>query len=995
MDARDKPPGLHYDALMSLSSDLPTLEDLRSLPLEQLLVSARVDAGGGLEPVQGVNLKLEEAGRIRERHSLLAVGLAEGQEHAGAHVGDERCPVRQAKSLGELVRIFVKETGERVYGRRLDLPPDLQNQQGEYRDQDLWTRSWLDQRIAQHIRSNTSSYTIVSAGPTFGKTAFALGWMRRSQDLAPGEKISATAEGGVRNTGALPALAGWSFIRQSAEDAWTNPVCVVLGLEHRARLRLGMPHDPPKKESPTFRAIEHHDLNAHIDAFLRECSLRSQALGHPIVLLLDAVDEIWGPQGTRPAGQLPRVLPSRLHEGVHIVLTSRPGEHLHDAQRLQHLLHLKMGEQDNPQHCRDDAQAYIDWRAAQWEEKDSRVAQLLRDEKLRQALLGRSESYIFYLRAVLGDHPGLMGDPEIVSLHEQLQRWRDNPNLLPQGTRQLLARSVVRMIWGQPQDTPNQRRRRAMLLGMAAVIRDSSLTEAQLCKLLVSDTGYPGNSLIGDPDESYAALSAQDELDRRASLSGALAQLRACWSRPDGERTQLAWMHLLLKECALAAWVLVWPQDSQWRCDEYYGWEVDEHSPTQELLLAVQALCEQNLAAHEATRRLHHALGRAASRFWHQPGERPSLNWGQEVDAPQPYGRVWGPWHAAMSAEPQSRKVACEWMVDARHLQDAFAAGPQAAREAVPQTWRLLRHDDEVVAVVAKSLKPALDRISQGKLQVAQELWSLLGAWDKVLERDLPQRWKKAATPGAWISVTPGTVQPGITVKEEFQAIYQKFICNPDGTPRWWVMASHWDCCIYDMTDSANQISDQLAVVTQGSFCWAACEAVPSEAAAGEFMGMWIASGSDDGEVRLARVDQDGRVNASIAAGGREAIIRHDKSVRSVALLAAPAESGHPAGLWLASGSDDGQVRLARVGQDGHVDAKVAAGGREAIILHGGRVNSLRLYGATERFGQGSELLLQVETSDGAQGVWGPLVFSAISDGTQSQQRRGVGLVSC
>lgn len=571
-----------------------TLNDLRALPLDQVLVSAVVCLPASelnedtvafeLNAVGGIAEKLVVANEMPNQIRMVAVAKEQNKKEpipdqyrvagsADRFVLNHKRPIIQANCLADLAQQISNHFGPRRFGRALDLPEDLDagsNTHNPYHPDQHQQRGWIHQRISDFVaeESTVGGYILFTAGPAWGKTAWSLDWMRASS-------------GAVQQPAAFCPLSGWSFIRQGAGDEFESPVRVLLGLEHRTRLRLNLPFATEKEEGSFPTRHEGDPLREHFAVFLKDCGDYCNASGKDVVLLLDAVDEIFGPMGSHPSHLLPNALPNELPKGVFIVLTSRPGQHLSWKQGKQpRLLLLDMTTQVSETNAqaqqRSDALQLI-WRyAARWahgrggdgmgdvdiesaslldpryrsretwptEEQLTRQQSIEKDtanlggtdssslsqlSQFTQRLLETSQTNLHYIRTLL-DEAGLeqtddyqqaeMRRPDPVNRFKQLSVWRDHPEKMPSGINELMARSYARL-WLSQDDT-NVRKRAITAIALAACLRVGDWSVADLTNLLYNadDGVLYGGATVGAPDYEITDIADVLHAIPNASLLG-------------------------------------------------------------------------------------------------------------------------------------------------------------------------------------------------------------------------------------------------------------------------------------------------------------------------------------------------------------------------------------------------------------------------------------------------------------------------------------------
>ena len=143
--------------------------------------------------------------------------------------------------------------------------------------------------------SHRSGYLLLTGGPGVGKSAFVAAQVRQ----APSPTVSHFIKRGMGN--------------------WDEPEAMLRSLTAQLRRKYALPQtDTEARMTP----------GAALLSTLQRVS-RSLRQGQKEVIYLDGLDEAFGPTGRFTQVALPGILPRLLPEGIMMVLTSRPGEHLH------------------------------------------------------------------------------------------------------------------------------------------------------------------------------------------------------------------------------------------------------------------------------------------------------------------------------------------------------------------------------------------------------------------------------------------------------------------------------------------------------------------------------------------------------------------------------------------------------------------------------------------------------------------------------------------
>lgn len=718
-----------------------TLDDLRALPLDKVLISAVVcpliaNPDLDLSPPQqrlgavgGLANKLEVAGAMKNRITLVALSKDQNvsidpiPDDCDKWGFDRNRPIIQAGDLADLAQQISNHFGPRRFGQALDLPNDLRAERdihSPYHPKQHLQRAWIHKRISnfvddQSAESTEGGYILLTAGATWGKTAFSLDWMRASSNTSkPPEHFC--------------PLAGWTFIRQAAGGRHENPADILLGLEHRTRMQLNMPFADETKERD-FPKNPDANLNAHFKTFLADCATYCATKNTNIVLLIDGVDELFGPMGSHPTVTLPTALPGELGKGVHIALTSRPGQHLiwgDDQPRRLCVLDMDSDSDattalasQKKAALRNDALRMIRRVAKEWNEAgDHASAAILvwpsdlgepddhdnysgqstdrsesdgdgdrekssdedhgEDSGRRQTtftrhLLNASQLNLHYIRTLL-DEAGLKQEddyqqntprrPDHKNRNAQLLDWQQHPESLPTGISELLALIFARLWLRNKPLNLKQRKRAITAIAMAACLRSAEFSIDDLARLFFQGDGQLfGNASVSLPDTDSMtdrhAVPDNALLVTREDFIDALHLGRPCWTAPRGEQPDhkitMQFRYLLLRDCAIAAYEVL--ADRNWEVTR--SLQSDEMALARDIAQAVkeshQAALQFDHAARQGTRAwLHQALGLASSRFWraaHSTQTKPEVRVGDKPGAIKSYAYSWGLWHALNGGE--------------------------------------------------------------------------------------------------------------------------------------------------------------------------------------------------------------------------------------------------------------------------------------------------------------------------------------------------------
>ncbi len=291
--------------------------------LSRVVVSAQIDADGRLSEVGGIKAKL--AALFGESpFAVLAstghfpprvVGIAHNQADLLGHDGIQA--YRQPTSLP---RLCFQET---FAGLVADLRVQQSQREGfvpkrfvealqhQYKSDGFKGRRWLFEHIQEILEARKNGLVVLEAGPGFGKTAFLLELIRQY---------------GGRQLGPAWVL-GWHILRRDHRD-WLPTATIASQLEWQLRDRLLMPL--PAGES---KAVTSQTAPAVLRQVLEEAKEKLKTADQKLLVVIDGLDEAFGSNtpvvhDRDQRWMLQDLFPNPLPDGVFILLTSRPGDHL-------------------------------------------------------------------------------------------------------------------------------------------------------------------------------------------------------------------------------------------------------------------------------------------------------------------------------------------------------------------------------------------------------------------------------------------------------------------------------------------------------------------------------------------------------------------------------------------------------------------------------------------------------------------------------------------
>jgi WD40 repeat protein len=203
----------------------------------------------------------------------------------------KECDVRPYSPVEDIV-----EQGEEFF--RHGAPSRLTARQ-------LWTKH-VDEFLNDPERK--CGYLLLLAGPGSGKSSFTVQYATSS------------------------SVSPICYFLRDGESAWDAPRRMLLSLAERLWMEYGAParYQLPElltqiREGPDRSLIAAQLLRDTLD----HVSLAIRGVGRRVVLWIDGLDEVFGPgKGEHDTPRLRQLLPESLPDGVFIVLTSRPGDHL-------------------------------------------------------------------------------------------------------------------------------------------------------------------------------------------------------------------------------------------------------------------------------------------------------------------------------------------------------------------------------------------------------------------------------------------------------------------------------------------------------------------------------------------------------------------------------------------------------------------------------------------------------------------------------------------
>jgi hypothetical protein len=282
--------------------------DLEPLDLSGVAISAELSPGGKLKAIGGVLEKLLAARHSRALprvHTLLLAKDQRAQLDQLLADDTKRPPSNRLYSdlklndpHADFVILFADELEEARRKLAVDADtrwggiPDFEREMRRHRD--LLDRDSLEARVRAFVSSDVDGYLLLVAGPIFGKSAFITNLIRTSPDPA-----------------------AYHFIKRGQGD-WDEPDTILRSLTAQLRRIYALPtsdHERTMTPAGCFNAV--------LDRVSRVLAPDQRA-----VILIDGLDEAFGPDGRFTGTALPGVLPLVLPRGIRVVLTSRPGDHL-------------------------------------------------------------------------------------------------------------------------------------------------------------------------------------------------------------------------------------------------------------------------------------------------------------------------------------------------------------------------------------------------------------------------------------------------------------------------------------------------------------------------------------------------------------------------------------------------------------------------------------------------------------------------------------------
>ena len=378
------------------------IKKLKALNFSGVAITAAIQPDGTLDRVGGEFEKLLAAAREKSLPRIHTVIVAEAQREDIKRIDpdllkdDPHAAFRVicAPSFAEAVRLLQVDAETR-WGEIKDCSIELD------RHRDFVGRAWLKKRVRAFIDSDDHGYLILTGGPGVGKSAFVAEQVRQSQHTI------------------------FDFIMRGMGD-WDEPATILGSLTAQLRRMYALPKTDAERQ-----------MSASADFFsvLQRVS-RTLTDGQKMIIYLDGLDEAFGPTGRFAQVALPDVLPRMLPEGIKMILTSRPGDHLDwlADRTVYPCQSLEPDAQDN----RDDIRVYL--------RQQNRARNLGLDDDFIEHLVDASEGYFIAAERYL--HPR-------ESLHDDLQKWQQDASQIPEGFEGWIAEQWKRLIDPLPPEDPN------------------------------------------------------------------------------------------------------------------------------------------------------------------------------------------------------------------------------------------------------------------------------------------------------------------------------------------------------------------------------------------------------------------------------------------------------------------------------------------------------------------------------------------------------------
>lgn len=352
-------------------------------------------------------------------------------------------------------------------GKFPDVLLSMRRQTGTVTYREFTGRKWFTGEITKRVRAcgTRGGVVILQAPSGWGKTALALSWLESTRTWFQSRMAS-----GCRDWNAAiekpevvqpMLLDGWAFARASRSrsvdpSGFTSDVNVVINqLDACTRSRLSMLQQTAHRESASDTLNE----------LLRQCGERGVRRGLPVVLLLDAVDEI-DFSATQNINDIDSLLPLEWPAGVVLLMTTRTPERTETGRswgrtKHWHVDHLNVGldqpDENRKRHAHEaselekaddneefqrtarkaneqDIKRYIDRRFVDLERS---YGETLSDARVKEALWIASDGYFIVACGLLNES----GDGSKAAQRENLlkalrQTYIDPHKNLPRGPQE-------------------------------------------------------------------------------------------------------------------------------------------------------------------------------------------------------------------------------------------------------------------------------------------------------------------------------------------------------------------------------------------------------------------------------------------------------------------------------------------------------------------------------------------------------------------------------
>jgi WD40 repeat protein len=405
-------------------------------------ISAAIDQQGRLLPVSGIGLKALASQHTSFGAPLVALVISHWQvkEHTSNAPQDIELP-----SIEDQVNhADIKNPNIYPYLISAQTLEEAEDELTQFLDKQLWLK---------RIRSFDYEEFFLQRG--FNQGIVGRSWLRdlidnKLDELSHGKEggyLLLTADAGYGKSHFLAHLANEfspaaiHFIQRTGN--WNKPTEFFASMAAQIALRFGLTQDDLPKLANDW------NLDTASSAHLLHQALKQASKklnGKRLIILLDGLDEAFGPDGEYQHEFKTSLWPNPLPEGVIWLISSRP----QDVSRLPSsgIIQIKMEDHDKTEFVeanKSDLRLFIDQRL---KEIGFHAQTSDNYQRLIDALLQASDGLFIVADMLLHADGGINHDAEKDYLIKRVKTWKDDPSIIPKGLN-----AWIELQWTRIQET--------------------------------------------------------------------------------------------------------------------------------------------------------------------------------------------------------------------------------------------------------------------------------------------------------------------------------------------------------------------------------------------------------------------------------------------------------------------------------------------------------------------------------------------------------------